>query len=399
VLNIAPLVVNGKVPDARARRSPLNDMFGNRSRVFGNDPFGSLFQSSRPVRVRSQELTLTVRPIPDSMVGDVWLPAEALVVQDQWTPEEGEAQSTWQVGEPITRTIVVQAMGLTGVQLPEITLPDNAMLKVYPDQAKVDTQLIDGSLIGVREQKLALVPSAPGRVTLPEIRIPWWNIKADRQEVAVIPARTITVLQEIGKSAGTPTQAGVTNSPSQTVSGLSGEDGPGALSVDPGFPESSLIGLWQGVAGVFLLGWVITGVGWVVERRRKSKQFTNIQDGTFIESPTEKQARVAFQQACRANDPRQSCVALLKWVSTHKWEDHVPTSVGELAHRLSQERVQVALRDLDRMLYAPEEKTWDGPQFLAVVEPALQQASQKSPRRRNDLPPLYFPPSKEKMVG
>ena len=307
VLNIAPIVVTGKVPDARARSSPLNDMFGNRSRVFGNDPFGSLFQSSRPVRVRSQELTLTVRPIPDSMVGDVWLPAEALVVQDQWTPEEGEVQSTWQVGEPITRTIVVQAKGLTGVQLPEITLPDDARLKVYPDQAKVDTQLHEGSVIGTREQKLALVPSAPGRVTLPEIRIPWWNIKADRQEVAVIPARTITVLPEIGKSAVTPTQAGVTDSPSQAVSGLFREDGPGVSLVDPGISAQSPIRLWQGVAGVFLIGWVITGVGWVIERRRKSRQLTNIQDGTFTESPTEKQARVALQQACRANDPRQSC--------------------------------------------------------------------------------------------
>jgi len=399
VLNIAPMVVTGKVPDARGRRSPLNDMFGNRSRVFGNDPFGSLFQSSRPVRVRSQELKLTVRPIPNAMAGNVWLPAESLVVQDQWTPEEGDIQSTWQVGEPITRTIVVQAKGLTGVQLPEITVPDDTRLKVYPDQAKVVTQLHEGSVIGTREQKLALVPSAPGRITLPEIRIPWWNIKVDRQEVAVIPARTITVLSETGKSTAIPTQPGVTISPSQAVSGLSGEDGPGSLSVDPSFPGPSSIGLWQGVAGVFLLGWVITGVGWIVERRRKTRRLTHTHERTSIESPSEKQAWVEFQQACRANDPRQSCLALLRWVSIQQWGARTPTSLGELANRMPQEQVQGALRDLDRMLYAPEEKAWDGKQFLAMVEPGLKHASHKPSRKRHDLPPLYFPPSEKKMVG
>ena len=398
VLRIPPIVVAGKVPDTRARRNPLRDRFGNRSGIFGSDPFGSLFQSSRPVRVRSQELKLTVRPIPPSMAGNVWLPAEGLVVQDQWTPEE-DTQSTWKVGEPITRTIVVQAKGLTGVQLPEITVQDHEMLKVYPDQANVNTQLHEGSVIGTREQKLALVPSTPGRVTIPEIRIPWWNTKTDRQEVAVIPARTITILSATGVAPPSSTQSKVSLTPSPEVPTLSGEGSLSTSGLDSELSGPLPIGLWPGVAAVFLIGWVLTGIGWVVERKRKARHLATNQDGTSLETPTEKEARKAFQQACQANEPRQAGLTLLKWVSMQRWGGRVPTSVGELANRMRQEPVQAALRALDRTLYAPETTTWDGQQFLAVVEPVLRQASQSSAKPMEALPPLYLSPPKEKMVG
>ena len=66
-------------------------------------------------------------------------------------------------------------------------------VKYYPDQSEhqdqVDTLGVQGSL----QQSLAIVPTQSGRITLPEVRIPWWNVETDSLQYARLPAQTIMV--------------------------------------------------------------------------------------------------------------------------------------------------------------------------------------------------------------
>ena len=72
----------------------------------------------RRVRIRetSDALTLTVKSPPSSFSGDTWLPATSLHLREQWdrTPD------TLQVGDSVTRTLEIQALGLLASALPPL---------------------------------------------------------------------------------------------------------------------------------------------------------------------------------------------------------------------------------------------------------------------------------------
>ena len=72
----------------------------------------------RPVSVVAEPLRIQVRPIANGYPQSPWLPSTQVTVQDSWSKKPSE----WQVGEPVTRTIIVKANGLSGSQLPGIAL-------------------------------------------------------------------------------------------------------------------------------------------------------------------------------------------------------------------------------------------------------------------------------------
>jgi hypothetical protein len=61
----------------------------------------------RRVTEESEALTVEVLPRPDRFTGEHWLPARELVMSQQLSEVEG-----LRVGEPVTRTILVDAVGL-----------------------------------------------------------------------------------------------------------------------------------------------------------------------------------------------------------------------------------------------------------------------------------------------
>ncbi|MBT8443294.1 MAG: BatD family protein, partial [Gammaproteobacteria bacterium] len=157
---IEPLRFEGRVPTGRQSAF---------------DPFSQ----GRPVRVRSEPIELDVRPIPAEFTGTTWLPAEQVFLIESW-PDDAK----YRVGEPVTRTLTLRANGLTSSQLPEIAagVPDG--LRQYPDQPVLENSVADAGLVGVRQEKVALIPSRAGDLVLPALTIPWWNTRTDNMEYA-----------------------------------------------------------------------------------------------------------------------------------------------------------------------------------------------------------------------
>ena len=80
------------------------------------DPTG-FFSRPRTIGARSDAVQLDVKPKPASWTGDPWLPAESVLLKD-----DSEMPGEIHVGDPVTRTIRLQAQGLGFEQLPELTL-------------------------------------------------------------------------------------------------------------------------------------------------------------------------------------------------------------------------------------------------------------------------------------
>ena len=144
------------------------------------DPFN---RGGEVRRFRSQPLVIDVKPIPAEFDGAYWLPADRVELREQWP-----ADLTGLVaGEPVTRSIVLIADGLTAAQLPEIELQAIDGIKQYPDQPVLQDRRNSKGIHAQRAQKVALIPGSPGIYRVPEISVNWWNRATGQLETATLP--------------------------------------------------------------------------------------------------------------------------------------------------------------------------------------------------------------------
>ncbi|WP_454063804.1 BatD family protein [Candidatus Nitrospira salsa] len=391
-LKIPSVLFSGKIPDGRRSQSMFDDMFGN-----GLGSLGRRFQSAKLVRARSQEMTLKIQEIPSGMNSDTWLPAREFTLTETWSIDPLEVQ----VGEPVTRTVTMHAKGLTGEQLPELPLSGNDHVKVYPDQPTITTEFDGSWAVGRREQKLALVPTNPGHLTIPEIRIQWWNLEENRTEEAVLSARDVMV-QGTSSFPNKPAAIdhNVNSGLSQAVSPSLSTGSNSSLQKEPENSFSSpMIGQWPAMTSFMFALWLLTVVGWWYDRRKSRANWkTSTPRVGEQEHRSLREAREAVKKACLENSPDRTREALLKWASV-KWENQGQHNLGSIARKLSTQQqnprdAQQAIWDLDRNLYAAQREEWDGKKFWNTIAPAIQSLEKKNgtgaSQRTQDLAPLYL---------
>ena len=372
---IPPVLLSGTIPDKRSRR--------------GGGPFTSLFQTTRPIHIRSPKVALTVKDMPADVKGSVWLPAKEFTIKETWSADTENIQ----MSEPLTRTVVIFAKGLRGEQLPELPVPDYGSVKTYPDKAQTNTGFDGTWVVGTREEKYALVPTQPGSFTVPSIRIPWWNIESARWETAEIPSTTLTVLGDF------PTQSARIQQQSDQFSDTNPpvEKSPIEVSLDsPGQPLMVSGSRWAWIAGGLMGMWVLTLMGWWWERRRR-KHSKNEGMGAIAQQvlESERKAIQAVKAACLEQSPLKTRHALLNW-ATIKQKGRPCLSLGTAARMLAapvphNTGVEKAIWNLDRTLYTTTEpQAWDGQRFWKTIQPVM---TAKPPKRKNNnesLPELYL---------
>jgi hypothetical protein len=163
----------------RSRRS--SNLFDD---VFGRIPTESKVLRSDPLQVR-------VRPLPDAppgfsgLVGSFDLAAEV-------------SQREMQVGESVTLTLEVSGSG--NVQMiPEPALPELAAVKVYDDKPGSSIQRKPSGLSGSRTFRKALVPQTAGTLTLPPVRLVYFDPSADGYRTAATAEIPMQVLPAEGE--------------------------------------------------------------------------------------------------------------------------------------------------------------------------------------------------------
>ena len=75
----------------------------------------------------------------------------------------------------------------------DITLEVLKIIKLYQNKAEVANHSTPHGITGSRQETIALVPTKPGTVALPEIRIPWWDKDKQQVQYAVLPATRLVV--------------------------------------------------------------------------------------------------------------------------------------------------------------------------------------------------------------
>ena len=324
-------------------------------------PSGSSFDPFRTGgkihRLRSQQLFVDVKPIPAEFAGPDWLPANKVELREQW---QGDINSLV-AGEPVTRSLILSADGLTSAQLPELKLGQVDGIKQYPDQPVLENSRGSNGINGKREQKVALIPGAEGRYLLPEIRLPWWNLQTGKLETATIPAREIIVNAAANAIVAAP--SGESGQPSE---------------VTPQVLETRNYWIW--ISLLLAAGWSMSLLYWRLNSKPSPKRNT-----LPVEAQGVREARKQLQQACDANDGVAARPALLNWGRALL----APREVDNLHQlgRLMGADLAREIEVLNQSLYAEARAQWQGRGLWSLC----QQLEQSTRSGRNQVGPELSP--------
>jgi len=251
----------------------------------------------RRVRVTSEPLQLEISPRPDKFTGDSWLPARRITLS-QKISDNGKLQ----VGEPVTRTIILDAVGLEEHMLEEPAWPELQNARIYPDQPQGISRDDGEWVLGHKEFRYAIVPENAGEMVLPEVRLDWWDTVNHRQRTAILPEHKITVLP----SDLAPVAAVLPATPDGMIAPVIDAAGGQAGSY-----ASAL--LWKTATGVFALLWLLTLYFYFRRGPVVAKQANS--DGSV--SLDEKALLKQLQQACQKGNAPAARKDLAQWIRNH----------------------------------------------------------------------------------
>ncbi len=320
----------------------------------------------RRVRVSSEPLSLEISPRPAEFSGDKWLPARRVTLSQKISDSE-----KLHVGEPVTRTVILDAVGLEENMLEEPVWPEMPGTRVYPDQPQGITRDDGEWVLGHKEFRYAIVPENSGELVLPEIRLDWWDTVTHQQRTAILPEHRLTVLpSELAPApviAASPDVAGGTVSPVAAASVSSR--------------------LWQVATVVFALLWLMTLFFYF----RRVPAGVSPAQAAATEAPHEKALLKQFQQACSSNDAPEARKNLSQWVRRYA-PVSMCGSVRDFGMACGDAALQQAIAELDASGFAGQDTgDWQGRPLWAAFSSWRQQAATVEKSVLGDGPNLYAP--------
>lgn len=343
--------------------------------ISSTDIYGFSNRSSRPVKIVGPTIDINVKPKPANFMGQ-WLPARKLTLNESWEP----TPPVFKEGEPITRVIEVNAQGATGDQIPNIVVPDSNGLNIYPQQPKRETETNGNLQVGKMTQKIVFIPTVSGKVVMPAIKVHWWNSVTQKEQIAIIPEKTVIVAPAIVK----PTTKPIKTNPAISQS----------VSTNVATPPTHLKAekkkdrdyFWPLIALLSIVAWLVTMLMW---RRQVKKSKTK--DHRNPLSISEIQSRL--KEAALTNNARQARFYFLEW-AVSKWKDPSLHSLADVVHILEKEQAQSLLSEimkLEATFYSGSKQEWNGREFWQAFEHFLASTDAKHNQTKVDpLPPLYF---------
>ena len=289
--------------------------------------------ASAPLTARGPQRVLEVRPIPAG-AGEPWLPARRVTLEETWSRDLDALAA----GAPVTRTLVLRAEGLAAERLPRLEVPAHPALLAHHDQPELATEYLAEGVTGRRVQRIVLMPVGEGDVSLPEIRVSWWDIEADAPRTATLAARTL----RLGAALIPPATA------LEERGGIS--------------PQATLRGF---VATILLLSAAV--LWW------------------HLSTQALREVRGRLHAACRRNDARAARDALIEW-----WKVVRPGAPVPLAKRMGagwDAGARAQLGTLDAALYSG--RAWNGKAFWRSVRPWLRRSAARRSLPASQMPGLF----------
>ena len=315
----------------------------------------------RPVSVVAKPIRIDVKPTPANYPQAPWLPSSKITIDDRWSKPNNE----WQVGEPVTRNITINAQGLSGSQLPTIELPIVEGLKYYPDQADYSDQNDVLGVQGTSQQSLAIVPTQSGRLVIPEMRIAWWNLEKNKLDYAILPAQTIQVAEASNAITAASSQSDQQAAQAQT-------------NITQAQNTPPLSSFWI-VATLFLL---VSNLITAFFLWRKNEIEVAVKEKPIDTPQHFKQLR----KACQENNPKEIRQHLKGWAQ----QQYEISNLDQLSDHFNDITLSNAIAELNAVLYQNSNNSaYNGQLLWNSLSQAIKKNRQHHKEKTSDLKPLY----------
>jgi len=317
-----------------------------------------------PINVRGDSLKIQVKGKPADFQGE-WLISEDVRLLEN----NPLTQQDFHVGDPITRNITLQIASINKDKLPTIAFNYPKGLRFYPDQDEIKEGQANGLLYSQRTMRHAIIPDQAGELTLPEIKIAWWNSLTDKQEFAVLPAQTLTILaaEKQPQSLGNE-RDNISQLPAETT-----------LVID----NKNLI-YWQITTALLLLG-LITLLLYHLSYRRRHPA---LRQQKVHSIPVANQAYLNLQDALQQNNAPLVYQNLLTFLHREKYNIKSLSQITEFIFLPEKDEKQFSeeIKILEKACSSAV-KHWDATKLSSLIDKYLRQTTALRKKTIMDLNP------------
>jgi hypothetical protein len=200
---------------------------------------------------------------------------------------------------------------------------------------------------------VALIPGAEGIYRVPEISLPWWNLRSGKMEIATLPAREL-IVNAAADAIPQQQQAAPDTAAAESTTG------------------SNRFWVWSSLLLLSALYW------WLGTRRtRRARSIP-------AEPPSLRHARSGLQRACDNGDAAAARQALLDW-GRALMEPRDIANLHALGAALGAD-FSAQVERLNRSLYARGGESWHGDELLNLCRRLEQEMARRKPPAPELLP-------------
>ena len=323
-----------------------------------------------------------------------WLPVTDLVMEESFS----RPLSDLKVGDSLVRTIKMTANGVDGAVLPPFSPSNIQGFNTYPDPAKIERRFVNGSIVGERIESSTLVVLEDGNLSIPAIKIDWWNVDFDRLDSTIIQETMLRIipLQGIAPSElAVPSTESIEDllaAPPEISQEMIDEQATGQyLNIEEILVRYSII------IG-FLLIFVTLLRNLIIKNR--SHIFAGYaglrKEFRLTQSPerNERNAYRALMRAFRHSDTQEIKATLIQWANHIVGTIEINT-IEDLYRQKEHPEIYGPLQNFQSELFSekPNSKNLDLSNLLAAVR-KIRKVNKKNNaaherKKRYHLPPLY----------
>ena len=134
-------------------------------------------------------LTLDIKVPPGVVADQTLVSTSQLTAEQRWNPDTGELH----VGDSVTRTITLEADGVSGMVFPPMSEQSLSGVGVYPASPLVEDSYSRGDLSGKRVDEIVYVAEQGGDFSASELTFSWWNTEQERLESVSLEGKDFSV--------------------------------------------------------------------------------------------------------------------------------------------------------------------------------------------------------------
>jgi hypothetical protein len=309
----------------------------------------------RQVNVDGKPVTISVKPIPANQQGKHWLPAKQVSITETFE----QLNTTLDQGSTLVRTVTLQASGLPAQLLPTLNFAEPSQFNAYPEKPELKNTAGLKELIGRVEVKVTYLFNKSGRITIPEMHVPWFNVETQKEEVVSLPAHLIEVK---------PTVTSTPGNTYDTTMEKTGNEKPAVAYNSHAWIEGAAIG--------FGFAWLAMLVIWLLKKWPVTKKDKKID------------VLKQLKKACAENNPNKTQDALLQWAAS-QWRDIEMLNLYQLSKVVQDTAFKKQLHVLSQVLYSQDNgKQWQGQALWRCLSAYKKTKPVVNSKKNKGLPPI-----------